>query len=33
MKTTFVQRQTGRLHAFDTLAALRAAPVAHDALH
>jgi len=29
----FLFLESGRLHAFDTLAALRAAPVAHDALH
>jgi branched-chain amino acid transport system ATP-binding protein len=29
----FLFLQSGRLHAFDTLAALRAAPVAHDALN
>lgn len=30
---TFLYLQAGRLHRFDTLAALRAAPVAHDALN
>lgn len=29
----FLYLQAGRLHRFDTLAALRAAPVAHDALN